>query len=208
MEKVNIRNFLSNSQRQSDTPWAVILAVCAAGPLLAYSLPEQPLTDWPWAAAFANFMAHLIPAIDRLAEISKMPQVTRFFMALQWAIWGPICFMIIAKHNRLSEKSVATWMQVAQTRWWYTLLLPPVGVVFLWTALTLWVLQGGPSTPPGPFDHAIDWMNQSRFWLGLFGSIFVFFTALIAFGLLKSFTIIRMAYAVRSSSPLYRKDKK
>lgn len=176
------------------------------GSAFAYSLPEEPFTRWPWIVQFTDIMAGLVPAIDRLTEVSKFPQVTRLFMSLQWAVWMPICFVVMTKFSHPSEKSVILAMRLAQARWWYSFFIPPSMAVMGWFFVVLPWVDNGPSITP--FNHIIVWMSQDRFWLGMFGSLFVTMAIFAVIGILRSYTVIRMAYLVRASSPLSWKNSR
>jgi hypothetical protein len=187
---------------RSDAPWMFLIGVWLASPFLAYGLPEHPLTLWPWTIPFTDSVARVIPAIDRLTALSKMPEMTRFFMSLQWAVWGPVSFWIWFRFGRPTEKSMIIAMRVAQARWWYSILAPFAMVAMVWLLVTLGPINDRTLTTP--FGRMIVWMSESRFWLGLFGSISVSIAAFALVAFLKSFTVIRLAYAVRASSPLYK----
>lgn len=174
-------------------------------PLLAISLPEEIFMVWHWTKPFADFMAGLIPSIERLTELSKFPQVTRLFMSLQWAVWGPVCIWTLVKFGQPTEEKMSNMLRILQARWWYVLFFPLIAAIGIWFFLFFPFPAIGSGTTP--FDKIIHWMSESRLWLGMFGSLFVTSTAIVITGFFRSYTLIRLAYTVRESSPFYRKRK-
>jgi hypothetical protein len=85
---------LIGSGRQA-VVWMVIVAGFVLGPLIALSLPDRPFELWPRSRAFSEFVAGWIPSIDALGGVSRMPQVTRVFMAGVWSLWFPLCTLLI-----------------------------------------------------------------------------------------------------------------
>lgn len=181
----------------------LVVGLVCLGPLLAISLPEKPFEVWPWTARFADFTAGLIPGIDRLTEVSKMPQVTRLYMSLQSLLFGPIFFVLFLKFGPATKQSVSNVMRASKVSWSYfifALILIPLGLWFVW------------DTPPSVNENLPSYivlMSESRFWLGLFGSCVTMLSALTVFVLLNSFSLVRLAYSVReTSSPSSPKDSK
>ena len=135
-----------------------------------------------------------------------MPQVTRFFMALQWTIWTPVCALLFLKYARPSEQSVVSALKTTRSRWWYFVLMPGVAVALFWGCF---ILPQGLSS--GPADDALAWvivaMGRSRFILGLAGSTMAMMAGFAIIAFFRSFSMIRLAYRVRTDSPFYRKDR-
>lgn len=187
--------------------YIALLVVLGLSPLLAYSIPEHVLTLWPWANSFTDIMVKIIPSIERLAEISTFPEVTRFFMSLQWAMWGPVCLWLMMRYGDPNEQKMIATLRIMQMRWWYFLFMPPLALVLSWYLIffpfTDTIVNG-----PDFSDQVIRWMGKSQFWLGIIGSGFVFFTMLCVMGLLRSYTLIRLAYRVRKSTPFYKNKER
>lgn len=177
--------------------WIAFLVVMCLSPLLAYSLPERALTMWPWARPFTDVMARLIPSIDRLTALSQFPDVTRLFMSLQWAIWGPVCVWLTVRFGKLSEKKMIDALRFAQLRWWSFFYLLPFGAVLVWVFVFFPFPNIGRGTTP--FDHLVRWMSESPFWLGAAGSVIVASTMVVTVVVIKSYTVIRLAYRVHES---------
>ena len=145
--------------------YLVMFTVVCLSPLLAYSLPENVPTAWPWAKSFAELMSRMIPAIERLTALSQFPEVTRLFMSLQWAIWGPVCIWLTFKFGQPTEKKTIDALRFMQARWWYVIFFPPIAAAGVWLFVFLQFL--GAISRGTPFDQMVSWMSESRFWLVL-----------------------------------------
>src|SRR5438552_18074579 len=106
----------ANVPRRSDTPWVIILVVCALSPVLAFALPEHPSLVWPMVTKLVDPVVQWIPGIGHLAGISSMPETIRLFMSVQWILWGPICLGIFI-FGGPTEKSMIFAMRIIQARW-------------------------------------------------------------------------------------------
>lgn len=191
----------------------VLLVIVSLGPVVAYLLPQNPFAIWPWTKGFTDFAAAWIPAIDQLTGRSQIPQVTRLFMSFEWFVCAPIFTGLLLRFGgRYSEQSVIASTRLAQARWWYSLLGPPVMASLVWFLLTmptfLLTTPTHQSPTDDPFNMVISAMSGSRFWLGFIGSMMVLMAVASVLALALSFKFIRVAYAVRASSPLYKKDSK
>lgn len=186
--------------------YIALLVALGLSPLLAYSIPDQVLTHWPWAKRFTDVMVTIVPSIERLTEISTFPDVTRLFMSLQWAIWGPLCLWFMMRYGSPNERKMIDTLRIMQMRWWYFLFMPPLALAFVWFLAFFPFPDMGKGSHL--FDQMILWIGESKFWLGIIGSGFVFFTMLCVMGLLRSYTLIRLAYRVRKSTPFYKNKER
>jgi hypothetical protein len=164
---------------------------------MAYCLPEHPFEIWPWSKTFADTIASAIPAIDRLTEVSTMPQVTRLFMSFQWTIAAPIFAGLLIRFNGLSVQSMIETIRITRARWWYYLFAPPTAAILAWSILTLAFLDL--RSPNDPLDAVIAAMSGSRFWLGLWGSCTVLIGTFFVFLFFKSPVLVRMAFTIRTN---------
>lgn len=69
--------------------FAVLFAVSAA---VAAWTPDDILTR-PWARAYVDFVAGLIPAVESVPEFSPLPGVAQFYFAVMW-LTVPVMFGI------------------------------------------------------------------------------------------------------------------
>jgi hypothetical protein len=184
-----------------ETAARVMVAIVCLSPVLTYALPENPLTRWPWAGAFADFAASLIPGIDQLSRVSEIPEVTRLFMAIAWFVFGPIFLGLFLVFLPITEHSIRNMMAMVNDR--------PLVLVFLSlivAPILAWLLWAVPFAAPNYVAwDAISMMNESRFWLGVFGSFSVMLAAACLWLFLKTFSIARNAYAYRAISNPTRK---
>ena len=183
--------------------WAALLLGIVISPVLAYSLPEKPFDLWPWSKVFADFVAGWSLMIDELTAVSRMPQVTRLFMSVLWAVWFPVCALLLFTFGRATEQSVLRALTIGQGRWWFFMITPFMMVVALLWIVLLPNLSGGLSDTP--FDWLMAAMSRSRVWLGFVGSTMILIAAFALVAILKSFVLMRLAYRVRKSTPLYGK---
>lgn len=57
-------------------------------------IPETIITDHTWARSFSDFMASIVPQIDRVTAIGLRPGVNRFHYSILWAV-SPVYFLIL-----------------------------------------------------------------------------------------------------------------
>lgn len=55
------------------------------GTTVALLAPVSVLTDSPMLSRFTDFMASIVPGINKIAKVSHFPEVTRFTSAVLWA---------------------------------------------------------------------------------------------------------------------------
>ena len=48
--------------------------------------PEKVLSDNEWAWRFSDFMASIVPQIDRIAALNLRPEVNKFHYSILWAV--------------------------------------------------------------------------------------------------------------------------
>jgi hypothetical protein len=52
----------------------------------ATTVPERPLTDYPFLEGLASILAHIVPTLDKISTFSAFPEVTTLFFSVQWLI--------------------------------------------------------------------------------------------------------------------------
>lgn len=67
--------------------WAVLAAI-------GFFIPEQIVSDHVWAKEFTDFMASIVPQIDRVTALNLRPEVNRFHYSVLWAV-SPVYFVIV-----------------------------------------------------------------------------------------------------------------
>ena len=66
--------------------WAVLAFV-------GFFIPDDILTQHAWAREFTDFMAGVVPQIDRVTALNLRPEVNRFHYSVLWAV-SPVYFVI------------------------------------------------------------------------------------------------------------------
>ena len=61
--------------------------------IIALFIPADILKAYPWAVEFTDFMAGLVPQIDRITSLGVEPDVNRFYYSVLWAM-SPGVFLI------------------------------------------------------------------------------------------------------------------
>lgn len=61
--------------------------------ILGMLVPDDILKNYAWAREFSDFMAGIIPQIDRVTALNIKPDVNRFYFSVLWA-GSPVLFAI------------------------------------------------------------------------------------------------------------------
>ena len=100
-------------------------------------VPDDILKSHEWAREFSNFMAGIVPQIDRVTALNIKPDVNRFYFSVLWAgspVLLSICCLLVFYGRKLDYPM------------WYTPLrkavMPMVGILLmvLWTQ-HLWLVN-------------------------------------------------------------------
>ncbi len=184
----------SSFRLAGETLAKISILLIVVSPLVTYALPENALIRWPFAAHFADFVARLVPAIDKLTVLSQFPQVTRLFLALLWGIVFPVllalAFVTRPQENHLRRMKAPAWIV------W---MAPMIGITMCWAIVDLpfvyEVRLPEFQCDRTPFDECICLASTSRLWLGLFCTVQVFAMAIFAAAIYRWPGIIRQYYA-------------
>lgn len=57
-------------------------------------IPQDVLTKNEWAREFTDFMAAIVPQIDRITALGLKPEINRFHYSVLWAV-APVYFVVI-----------------------------------------------------------------------------------------------------------------
>jgi hypothetical protein len=100
-QKVDCKKFYT-------TPWAIVfIAYFVAMGLVGALTPADILTANSWAKDFCNFMAGLVPQIDRVTALSIESDINRFYFSVMWA-GSPLLFVFIACSIWFTKESYNT----------------------------------------------------------------------------------------------------
>mgnify|MGYP001618438137 CR=1 FL=1 len=152
--------------------WAVLAFV-------GFFIPDDILSKHTWAREFTDFMAGIVPQIDRVTALNLRPEVNRFHYSVLWAV-SPVYFVIfipaVNKGVRLVHMRVTGGWIVG------TLLGSSLMIAF---SMFLW---------PVNFFHSMDSSNsviRIAFYLSPFREIFapIFVSAFWVFSIASTMII-------------------
>ncbi len=154
---------------------AIFASSVLLGVVLALFSSPTVLTDSPMLSGFTDFVASIIPGIDRLAKVSSFPEVTRFTSAVLWAsvpVQALLCFypgVFVTRLDLLRKKKM-------------------FGII-AWIACPLLIAM--PAFIPEPklenfarttlYNMALRNVSEDRLWLGALGGAVAFSVAFFTF---------------------------
>ena len=149
---------------------------------LAYTLPESSVTIWRGLGRFADVIANHVPMIDALSPLSRLPQVTKVFLAIHWAAIVPVtcamflfCRLAPNPHMQVKTSRLLVWI------------MPFIclAMCFMYFASPL-IFSGTNGCSDHIVEQVICWAGVSRFGLGLMGGLgSYFFSAALILGVLR-----------------------
>ncbi len=100
-QKVDYKKFYAS-------PWGMVfIAYFVAMGLVGALTPADILKANPWARDFCDFMAGIVPLIDRVTALNIEPDINRFYFSVMWAV-SPFLFVFIACSIWFTKESYAT----------------------------------------------------------------------------------------------------
>lgn len=154
---------------------AIFVSSILLGVLVALFASPTVLTDSPALSTFTDFMASLVPGIDRLAKVSSFPEVTRFTSAVLWAsvpVQALLCFypgVFVTRFDLLRKKKtfgVIAWMTCPLLIAMPAFIPEPKLENFARTTL---------------YNMALRSVSEDRLWLGVLGGVVAISTAFFIF---------------------------
>lgn len=136
------------------SPWGVaFIAYFVAMGLVGALTPQDILTAYSWTRPFTDFMASIVPQIDKVTALGIDPDINRFYFSVMWA-GSPVLvliFALIAWRDRDGHMLMLTYYRQPFSKMARTL-----GV------LVLMVI----------FTYHIEWVtySKSKLTLGTFGT--------------------------------------
>lgn len=118
----------------SPSPWrtphaiaAVLYCICMT--VVGLWVPDNILKDNNWARDFSNFMAGIVPQIDRITALNIKPDVNRFYFSVLWAGSPALIIIIIfAVFDGWKKQSAPMWWLPFHKAIW----------LFLFGSLVVW----------------------------------------------------------------------
>jgi hypothetical protein len=80
--------------------------------LIGMFIPSDVLTANAWAREFSDFMASIVPQIDRITALGIKPDVNRFYFSLLWAM-SPILISLIFFDALMRKNNHPVWRATA-----------------------------------------------------------------------------------------------
>lgn len=164
-------------------PFAVetILALSVLlGLVVAVSASGTVLSESPMLAAFTDFMASVIPGIDRLAKVSQFPEVTRFTSAVLWAT-VPLQALAFAYPGVLIFRTEMIKRKKIRSLFFW--LMAPL-LVLIMASVSIHELTAEKLEGKNLFAWGLRSVSESRVWLGIIGGAVAYSAAGCVFGFL------------------------
>lgn len=166
---------------QKRIPFAVESILASSillGLMVAVISPNTVLTDSPVLHAFTDFMALLIPGIDRLAKVSQFPEVTRFTSAVLWAT-VPLQALVSAYPGvYVFRMEIIRQRKLFAFICWVAMPL----LVLLMASISIQELNPEKLARKNLFAWGLRSVSESRVWLGVIGGAVAYSAAVCIFG--------------------------
>ena len=137
---------------------------------MVFFLPSDILSKSELCANFVSFMKHIFPNIEIFANVSKMPQVTKFYVSALW-IW-----IIILSIYLCSIFFPKQWISdhIASSLQAKDMLLIFVGLVFGYMILNIYFSAWVALEPIGIRDYELRLNSKfsNYFWITIFSFCF------------------------------------
>lgn len=99
-------------------------------------IPDDILEAHAWARDFSDFMASIVPQIDRITALNIEPDVNRFYFSMLWAASPLLCILMVGELISGKRRGYSMWHSTPR------MMLPTLGAVafvVLWTSNLWWV---------------------------------------------------------------------
>lgn len=113
-----VKQFISNApqseiQENLRNSWLLMFAAhFVITAMVGLFVPDDILTNSPWAREFSNFMSRIVPQINRIVAIGIAPDVNRFYFSVLWAL-SPIALLpLVILSFQQPEKIKKIWLTV------------------------------------------------------------------------------------------------
>lgn len=167
-------------QVQKRIPFAVETILASSillGLTVAAMSPDTVLTDSLILGAFTDFMASIIPGINRLAKVSQFPEVTRFTSAVLWAT-VPLQALVSAYPGVYVPRfEIIRQKKVLMFFFW---LLCPL-MVLLMASVSIRELSLEELARKDIYHWGLRSVSESRVWLGIIGGAVAYSAAALIF---------------------------
>ncbi|RST47376.1 hypothetical protein [Variovorax sp. DXTD-1] len=104
--------------------------------IMGLLIPDDILKANAWARDFSDFMASIVPQIDRITALNIEPDVNRFYFSVLWAGSPLLCAMVIGELLSGRRRGYSMWHSTPRTMF---PALVAVAFVVLWSINLWWV---------------------------------------------------------------------
>ena len=137
------------------SPWGVaFIAYFVAMGLVGALTPQDILTAYSWTRPFTDFMASIVPQIDKVTSLGIDPDINRFYFSVMWA--GSPVFALLSLVSFWQTREHALTIKSSLYRM-------PFFKSFMWVIIAFFIVIGA---------QELFWMTngKSRYLLGCFGT--------------------------------------
>ncbi|QGW81896.1 hypothetical protein [Variovorax paradoxus] len=99
-------------------------------------IPDDILRANAWARDFSDFIASIVPQIDRITALNIKPDVNRFYFSVLWAASPLLCAMVVGELISGRKRGYSMWHSTPRTM---LSALLAVAFVILWSINLWWV---------------------------------------------------------------------
>lgn len=138
------------------SPWGkAFIAYFVVMGLVGALTPPDILTAYGWTRPFTDFMASIVPQIDKVTALGIDPDINRFYFSVMWAGSPVLVLLTLLSFWRKREHALSSKSSLFRT---------PFLKSFIWAMFAFCFFVIG--------AQEIFWMtdNKSRYLLGYFGT--------------------------------------
>jgi len=172
---------------------ALLVGYAVTGVLIALLVPLDIFSENTWAMSFVGTLGEVIPAIEKVGNFSKLPELAQFHMAVMWVlspmIIVPIAFALWVQPRHMWDG----FLKEARSHRFRALLMVIVPPLFF---VALFMLSPGKS-PGKQLSAYLGTRMDLAIWT-LFGPMVVFVFVSAWLGMLKVIKPLLMAIFLRS----------
>jgi hypothetical protein len=177
-KKVSMSEFrIEEARALLDTkagPYIAVYGCIVPSIILALFVPDDILSKSEWASTFSSWMAALIPMMHRASNFSPIPEVTKFYFAIMWAMvpfWLFLTFLV-------PEQRMSRFETMEKYKWFLVFFM----LIFVPAAFYYWIVF--PHIRFSDLPRLAKLMLSSRSGLALLGVIGPCGMSILTFGLI------------------------
>jgi hypothetical protein len=160
------RDVETNLKRIPFAAESILAGSILLGLSIATFSPTNILSQFSVLASFTDFVAFLVPGIDRLAKVSNFPEVTRFTSAVLWASVPLLAF--ISSYPRIYVPRYEL-IKKHKARGLFFWSMCPV-MIFILIVMPIREPSAEELLRKDIYHWAVRSVSDSRVWLGVLGA--------------------------------------